>query len=132
MGIAVVSFRPFRGREDLIWSLGVPDVRLVTLLPEMEGLVVPSRDYGMAAAERPMVNIDTYRNAWPNRAQAYLLAELQFNLVTCWAVRVRKDCLPQKQDLRAHIGRNCTALAPKLPGQAPRPPRYGPICWILW
>ncbi len=56
-GITAVSFLPYQAREDLIWSLGVPDVHLVTLLPEMEGLVVPSKVYGIAAAGRPILNI---------------------------------------------------------------------------
>ena len=56
-GITTVSFQPYQAREDLIWSLGVPDVHLVTLLPEMEGLVVPSKVYGVAAAGRPILNI---------------------------------------------------------------------------
>lgn len=56
-GITAVSFQPYQAREDLIWSLGVPDVHLVTLLPKMEGLVVPSKVYGIAAAGRPILNI---------------------------------------------------------------------------
>ncbi len=56
-GITSVSFVPYQARDDLAWSLGVPDVHLVTLLPEMEGLVVPSKVYGIAAAGRPILNI---------------------------------------------------------------------------
>lgn len=56
-GITAVSFLPYQAREDLLWSLGVPDVHLVTLLPEMEGLVVPRKVYGIAAAGRPILNI---------------------------------------------------------------------------
>lgn len=57
LGITAVSFLPYQAREDLIWSLGVPDVHLVSLLPEMEGLVVPSKFYGIAAAGRPTLFI---------------------------------------------------------------------------
>jgi colanic acid biosynthesis glycosyl transferase WcaI len=56
-GVTAVSFLPYQGREDLVWSLGVPDVHLVTLLPQMEGLVVPSKVYGITAAGRPILNI---------------------------------------------------------------------------
>ena len=56
-GITAVTFLPYQAREDLVWSLGVPDVHLVTLLPEMEGLVVPSKVYGIAAAGRPILNV---------------------------------------------------------------------------
>ena len=56
-GITAVSFLPYQAREDLVWSLSVPDVHLVTLRPEMEGLVVPSKVYGIAAAGRPILDI---------------------------------------------------------------------------
>jgi colanic acid biosynthesis glycosyl transferase WcaI len=56
-GVTAASFLPYQAREDLVWSLGVPDVHLVTLLPEMEGFVVPSKVYGIAATGRPMLNI---------------------------------------------------------------------------
>ena len=36
-------------------SLAVPDVHLVVLRPEMEGLIVPSKFYGIAAAGRPTI-----------------------------------------------------------------------------
>jgi len=33
----------------------VPDVHLISLLPEVEGFVVPSKFYGIAAAGRPTI-----------------------------------------------------------------------------
>lgn len=54
-GIANIQFRPYQPRERLTLSLGVADVHLVTLLPEMEGLIVPSKFYGVAAAGRPTI-----------------------------------------------------------------------------
>jgi hypothetical protein len=36
-------------------SLGAADVHLVSLLPEMEGLIVPSKFYGVAAAGRSAI-----------------------------------------------------------------------------
>jgi colanic acid biosynthesis glycosyl transferase WcaI len=56
-GLMSVTFLPYQAREDLIWSLGVPDVHLVSLLPEMEGFVVPSKFYGIASAGRPTLFI---------------------------------------------------------------------------
>lgn len=47
-----VQFRPYQPRESLKESLGLPDVHLVTLKPELEGLIVPSKFYGIAAAGR--------------------------------------------------------------------------------
>jgi glycosyltransferase involved in cell wall biosynthesis len=37
----------------LAWSLSVPDVHLVCLKPDLEGLIVPSKFYGICAAGRP-------------------------------------------------------------------------------
>jgi colanic acid biosynthesis glycosyl transferase WcaI len=50
-------FRPYQPREMLSLSLSAPDVHLVTLLPHLEGLVVPSKFYGIAAAGRPTIYI---------------------------------------------------------------------------
>ena len=52
---ATVRFRPYQDRESLSSSLGVGDVHLVTLDPAMEGLIVPSKFYGICAAGRPTV-----------------------------------------------------------------------------
>lgn len=51
--LANVVFMPYQPRELLGQSLTVGDVHLVSLLPSMEGLVVPSKFYGIAAAGRP-------------------------------------------------------------------------------
>ena len=48
-----VSFQPYHPRKDLARSLSVPDVHLVSLDPQMEGLVYPSKLYGILAAGRP-------------------------------------------------------------------------------
>lgn len=50
-----VHFKPYQPRTMLANSLSVPDVHLVTLRPEMEGLIVPSKFYGIAAAGRPTI-----------------------------------------------------------------------------
>lgn len=49
-----VTFRPYQQRECLAESLSTPDLHLVTLLPELEGLIVPSKLYGILAAGRPV------------------------------------------------------------------------------
>jgi len=53
-GLANVMFRPYQPIEQLSASLCVPDVHLISLLPEMEGLIVPSKFYGVVAAGRPI------------------------------------------------------------------------------
>ncbi|MDB5676833.1 MAG: bme8 [Sphingomonas bacterium] len=50
-------FRPYQPRERLSESLGVADVHWLSLRPEMEGLIVPSKFYGIAAAGRPVLAI---------------------------------------------------------------------------
>lgn len=56
-GLQNVMFRPYQPRCKLIFSLGVCNVHIVSLLPKLEGYVVPSKFYGVAAAGRPVVNI---------------------------------------------------------------------------
>jgi glycosyltransferase involved in cell wall biosynthesis len=54
-GLVNVHFRPYQPRETLRYSLGVADVHLVVLRPELEGLIVPSKTYGCLAAGRPVI-----------------------------------------------------------------------------
>jgi len=48
-----VRFLPFQPRERLDQSLSAADLHLVTMRPELEGLVVPSKLYGALGAGRP-------------------------------------------------------------------------------
>ncbi|HEC06521.1 MAG TPA: glycosyltransferase WbuB [Thiolapillus brandeum] len=50
-----VILKPYQPRADLAESLSVPDVHFISLKPELEGLIVPSKYYGIAAAGRPAV-----------------------------------------------------------------------------
>ena len=52
-----MRFLPYRPREELADSLAAADVHLSCLLPEMEGLIVPSKFYGILAAGRPVIVI---------------------------------------------------------------------------
>jgi glycosyltransferase involved in cell wall biosynthesis len=54
-GLSNVQFRPYQPRERLAQSLGACDAHLVTLRPELEGLVLPSKFYGIIAAGRPVM-----------------------------------------------------------------------------
>jgi glycosyltransferase involved in cell wall biosynthesis len=49
-----VSFFPYQPNELLRQSLGAIDLHLVTLKPGMEGLLSPSKIYGVMAAGRPL------------------------------------------------------------------------------
>lgn len=56
-GLTNVMFKPYQPRECLSESLSVANVHLITLRPELEGLIVPSKFYGVAAVGRPTVFI---------------------------------------------------------------------------
>jgi glycosyltransferase involved in cell wall biosynthesis len=48
-------FLPYQSRDVLKYLLSVPDVHWISLKPQLEGLVVPSKFYGIAAAGRPII-----------------------------------------------------------------------------
>ena len=50
-------FKPYQDRALLPQSLSLPDIHWISLRPEMEGLIVPSKFYGIAAAGRPTIAI---------------------------------------------------------------------------
>jgi glycosyltransferase involved in cell wall biosynthesis len=52
-----VRLHPYQPRERLSETLGVADLHLVSLNPKLEGLVVPSKFYSIAAAGRPTLFI---------------------------------------------------------------------------
>lgn len=51
------QFRPYQPRAQLGQSLAVADVHWLSLRPALEGLIVPSKFYGIAAAGRPVIAI---------------------------------------------------------------------------
>lgn len=57
MGLSNVVFKPFQPRTRLNVSLTIPDVHIITLKPELSGLIVPSKIYGALAAGRPVLFI---------------------------------------------------------------------------
>lgn len=54
-GLGNVHFHPYVTRAELPDSLAAADVHLLSLLPALEGLIVPSKFYGILAAARPVV-----------------------------------------------------------------------------
>lgn len=52
-GLTNVVTQPLQPRERLAEALAVPDIHLVSLRPEMEDFIVPSKFYGICAAGRP-------------------------------------------------------------------------------
>lgn len=61
--LANVHFRPYQPRERLAASLGVADAHLTCLLPSMEGLIVPSKIYGILASGRAALHVGDPRGA---------------------------------------------------------------------
>jgi colanic acid biosynthesis glycosyl transferase WcaI len=56
-GLNNFQFRDYQDQAMLQFSLSVPDVHWISLKPELEGLIVPSKMYGIAAAGRPILAI---------------------------------------------------------------------------
>ncbi len=57
LGLKDTTFRPYQPRALLSQCLGVADIHLTILRPQLEGLIVPSKFYGAAAAGRPIIHI---------------------------------------------------------------------------
>ncbi len=56
-GLSSVVFKPYQPRERLSESLSAADVHLVSLRPDLEGLIVPSKFHGVTAVGRPTLFI---------------------------------------------------------------------------
>lgn len=56
-GVGNCRFEPYQPREKLPYTLTLPDVHITILKPEMEGLIVPSKIYGVLAAGKPSIFI---------------------------------------------------------------------------
>lgn len=52
-----IRFCDYQPRERLRESLAVPDIHWLSLAPQLEGLIVPSKFYGAAAVGRPIIFI---------------------------------------------------------------------------
>lgn len=50
-------FMPYQEQNTLPYSLAVPDAHWLSLNPKLEGLIVPSKFYGIAAAGKPIIMI---------------------------------------------------------------------------
>ena len=53
LGLSNVMFKPYQSSSNLAESLGAADVHIVSLLPNLEYCVIPSKLYGILAAARP-------------------------------------------------------------------------------
>jgi len=54
-GLQNFVFKPYQHRDRLTVALRVPDLHLISLNPRLEGLIVPSKFYGIAAAGKASI-----------------------------------------------------------------------------
>lgn len=103
------QFRPYQSAADLPLSLTAPDVHWLSLAPAMEGLIVPSKFYGIAAAGRPTLAVTA-----PDGEIARLVQRHHCGLAIApgdgagLADAIR--ALRAEPDRRAAMGRNARAL----------------------
>ena len=55
LGLNNIITKPYQPFSELSKSLSVADVHWLSLRPELEGLIMPSKFYGIAAVARPMI-----------------------------------------------------------------------------
>jgi glycosyltransferase involved in cell wall biosynthesis len=68
---ANAEFRPYVAREQLSASLSSADAHLVSLKPALEGLIVPSKFYGILAVARPVLFIGSHDGELGKLIEAY-------------------------------------------------------------
>ncbi len=56
-GLTSFRFAPYQPRAHLSESLGAGDAHWISLRPEFEGLIVPSKVFGICAAARPVIAV---------------------------------------------------------------------------
>jgi len=64
-------FEPYQPREQLPISLGVADIHWLSLKPSLDGLVFPSKFYGVAAAGRPIIIVGSAQGELSNLVKRY-------------------------------------------------------------
>jgi len=107
-GLANVTFLPYQPREQVTDTLAAADVHLVTLLPEVEGLIVPSKLYGVMAVGRPIVFIG---DAQGEVARVLRAADCGTSMPCGDGARLAGELLRLKRDpaLRSRLGANAAS-----------------------
>jgi len=108
-GLQNCVVKPYQPRETLAQSLTVPDVHLMSLRPELEGLMVPSKFYGIAAAGRPAIYVgDSEGEIGTILREANCGVAIPQGNSASLAAQVRK--LDSERDLCWDMGRNARAV----------------------
>jgi colanic acid biosynthesis glycosyl transferase WcaI len=104
-----VTFRPYAPREQLSESLSSADVHLVSLQPSMEGLIVPSKFYGILAVARPVIFIGAKDGELARLIEAHGCGAVIEQGDAAGLARVLQD-LANDRERAAEMGRRGLAL----------------------
>jgi glycosyltransferase involved in cell wall biosynthesis len=97
-----VRFRPYQPRERLSASLSAPDLHLVSLDPACEGLIMPSKLYGILAAGRPVAFLGDPDGAVARELRAHGLGVvLDIQRPASWRARLAalRDDPPARREM---------------------------------
>ncbi len=104
-GLGNFQFLPYQPRASLSDSMASADVHWMSLLPPLEGLIVPSKLYGILAAGRPVIFVGD-----PNGEVARLIGAAQAGLAVAVgdAQGLRRGIVELKSDYgrRESMGQN--------------------------
>jgi colanic acid biosynthesis glycosyl transferase WcaI len=107
-GLANFVFQRHRPREELPDSLAAADAHWISLRPELEGLIVPSKFYGIAAAGRPLIAVVA-----PDGDIAQMVRWLDCGFVVepgdAASMAAAIMTLAESPELRAHMGQRARA-----------------------
>ena len=124
-------FFPYQRNEDLKYSLSVPDVHWISLRPELEGLIVPSKFYGIAAAGRPIIAVTAKNGEIATFVKAYdcgfvvepgnsdelvkVINDLSSNVTAREIIGHRARAMLEANFTRQHAFRNWSRLVDRVP-----------------
>ncbi len=70
-GLSNFRFEPYQPREELHLSLSVADIHWLSLKPTLDGLILPSKFYGIAAAARPIIFVGSAEGELANLVRKF-------------------------------------------------------------
>lgn len=114
---AMFRFQPYQPAQSLPLSLSLPDLHWLSLVPEMEGLIVPSKFYGVAAAGRPTLAIVDPDGEIGRLVRAHCCG-VQVDPGDARALAAAIVALRADPARVAELGRNARALAERRFGRA--------------
>jgi colanic acid biosynthesis glycosyl transferase WcaI len=98
-------FHSYQPRAALAYSLSVPDVHWISLKPELEGLIVPSKIYGILAAGRPILAVSARNGEMATLVERHHCGfAIEPGNGSAFAQAVLR--LARDHDLRWRLGRN--------------------------